>query len=605
MLETVDQRLRQREFLLQISRALTAQLDLTSVLNLVIDVAVDLLAGTSGLIALREDDGDMRVRAAAGLQPDVWPAFAGLLATPLPDGQALGRRLQEIAADTHLPLRQVIALPLAFRQTTVGVIYVFRAAVNVAFSPDDEQFLQAFADHAAIAVSNARLYEGVLREKQRLDAIIEQSADGVMILDSRWRITTFNRAMEQLTGWPRAEAIGRPCAEALAIETAQGVNICLVDCPLQRRPPESNPIVEGWITARDGRRRYVQSRYAVQRGPNGEFLGAIANVRDITHQKIEEETQNTFISVISHELKTPVSIIKGYAETLGREDANWDQATLRDGLQVISEEADRLAQQIGDLLEVSRLHAGGMRLELTEWSLPPLVARVVERFAGQAGEAFSFELRLPDDLPAVHADYERTRTVLENLISNALKYSPEGGVIRIAAHVNGDHAIVSVSDQGIGISSEEQAKLFQRFYRVDNRLRRETQGAGLGLFLSKAVVEAQGGRIWVASQPGRGARFSFTLPLATLRLPDLAAADDRPPAAQAGEPRTENRELRADRQPTTEDRVPIDDDIETAIAKVAPDDRPSITGHRQASDDAVEMAIAKAEDRGSKIEDRG
>jgi PAS domain S-box-containing protein len=522
MLET-DQRLRQREFLLQISRALTAQLDLSSVLDLVIDVAVELLAGTSGLIALREDDGELRVRAAARLPRDAWPAFAGLLATPLEDGRTLGRRLQEIAADTHLPLRQVIALPLVFRQATVGVIYVFRAAVNVAFSPDDEQFLQAFADHAAIAVSNARLFEGVLREKQRLDAIIEQSADGVMILDGRWRITTFNRAMEQLTGWPREEAIGRPCAEVLAIQTAQGVNICLVDCPLQRRPPELNPVVEGWVTARDGRRRYVQSRYAVQRGPKGEFLGAIANVRDITHRKIEEETQNTFISVISHELKTPVSIIKGYAETLGREDADWDSATLHDGLTVIGEEADRLARQIGDLLEVSRLHADGLRLELTEWPLPPLATQVAERFAGQAGEQFSFELRFPDDLPAVYADYERTRTVLENLISNAIKYSPEGGTIRIAGRPNGDHAIVSVADQGIGIAPEEQEQIFQRFYRVDNRLRREAQGAGLGLFLSKAIVEAQGGRMWVDSQPGRGARFSFTLPLATPRLPDFAA----------------------------------------------------------------------------------
>ena len=393
----------------------------------------------------------------------------------------------------------------------------------------------------------------MLREKQRLDALIEQSADGVMILDSRWRITTFNRAMEQLTGWPREEALGRPCAEALAIQTAQGINICLVDCPLQRRPPESSPIVDGWITARDGRRRYVQSRYAVQRGAQGEFLGAIANVRDITQQKIEEETQNTFISVISHELKTPVSIIKGYAETLGREDASWDQATLRGGLQVIVEEADRLARQIGDLLETSRLHAGGMRLEPSEWSLPPLVAQVVERFAAQVGEAFSFELRLPDDLPPLYADYERSRTVLENLVSNAVKYSPDGGTIRIAARADGQHAIISVSDQGIGIPPTEQSKLFQRFYRVDNRLRRETQGAGLGLFLSKAIVEAQGGRIWVESQPGRGSRFSFTLPLATLRLPTLD--DERPPTADQRQLAVVGfaPQLTDDRRPTTDD----------------------------------------------------
>jgi PAS domain S-box-containing protein len=521
MLEKPDQRLRQREQLLQVSRAITAQLDLTSVLDLVIDVAVDLLAGTAGLIALRDEDGSLRVGAAPGLPREIWPAFSALLVTPLEDRHALAQRLQEVALDTRLPLRQVIALPLVFRQIRVGVIYVFRAALNVAFTQEEQDLLKAFADQAAIAVSNARLYQSVLHEKQQLDALIEQSADGVMILDSRWRITTFNRAMERLTGWPREEAIGHPCAEVLAIHSAQGINICLVDCPLQRHPPDPNPAVEGWITARDGRRLYVRSNYAVQRGPGGEFQGALANVRDVTEQKIEEEMQSTFISVISHELKTPVSIIKGYAETLARQDAHWDDATLRDGLQVISEEADRLAQQIGGLLDVSRLQAGGLRLEMTDWALPPLAQQVVERFAGQAGEQFSFELRFPDDFPLVHADYERTREVLENLVSNAVKYSPDGGVIRIFGRAAADHAIISVNDQGIGIAPEEQAKLFRRFYRVDNRLRRDTQGAGLGLFLARAIVEAQGGRIWVESAPGRGSRFSFTVPLATPRLVDL------------------------------------------------------------------------------------
>lgn len=523
MLDSTDQRLRHYEFLLQISRAITAQLDLSSVLNRVIDVAVEFLAGTSGLIALRDDDGGaLRVQAASHLPREAWSAFDALLDTALEDERLLGRRLQEIALSTRMPLRQVIALPLVFRQTTVGVIYVFRAAVNVAFSHDDAQLLQAFADQAAIAVSNARLYQRVLREKQHLDALIEQSADGVMILDGRWRITTFNRAMEKLTGWTRGEAIGRPCAEVLAIQATHGANICLVDCPLQRRPTEAHPVVEGWITTSDGRRLYIQSRYAAQRGAHQEFLGAIANVRDITEQKVEEEMQSTFISVISHELKTPVSIIKGYAETLGREDAHWDHATVQEGLTVIGEEADRLARQIAGLLEVSRLQADGMRMDIGDWSLVSLVEQVVKRFATQVAGRFMFEMRFPDDFPAVHADYERTRTVVENLISNAVKYSPDGGTIRITGRVDDHQAIVGVVDQGIGIAPEEQAKLFRRFYRVDNRLRRETQGAGLGLFLSRAIVEAQGGRIWVESQPGRGSRFFFTLPLATPQLPDLS-----------------------------------------------------------------------------------
>lgn len=554
MLEKNDQRLRQRELLLRVSRAITAQLDLTSVLDLVIDVAVDLLAGTAGLIALPDETGALQVHSAQGLPRESWPAFRGLLGTSLDDRRSMGLRLQEVAGNTRLPLRQVIALPLTFRQTRVGVLYVFRAALNVAFTTEEQELLKAFADQAAIAVSNARLYQSVLHDKQQLDALIEQSADGVMILDSRWRITTFNRAMENLTGWPRDEALGRPCAEVVGITSPQGTNICLVDCPLQRRPPLLTPMVEGWIESRDGRRLYVQSRYAIQRGPAGEFLGAIANVRDITEQQIEAEMQNTFISVISHELKTPVSIIKGYAETLAREDAKWDEATLRDGLQVISEEADRLARQIGGLLEASRLQAGGQRLELTDWPLQQVAAQVVERIAAGAGEHFNFELRFPPDFPPVHADYERTRQVLENLVSNAVKYSPEGGTIRVAGRITAENAVVSVSDQGIGIPPEEQGKLFRRFYRVDNRLRRETQGAGLGLFLARAFVEAQGGRIWVESQPGRGSRFSFTVPLATPQLPDLGedeATSTVSPLVEVTTPLGSDRQITASDEKTT------------------------------------------------------
>ncbi len=527
MIESSDQRLRQREYLLRISRAITAQLNLVSVLSLVISYAVEMTAGTSGLIALYEEDSDeLRIRASAGLERGNWPAFARLLSLPLSEIPGRGEQLlREIAADIGITLRQMIALPLVLRDTPVGVIYVFRAALNVAFSADDRQVLQDFADQAAIAVSNARLYQSVLREKQRLDAMIEQSADGVMIIDSRWRITTFNKTMEQLTGWSREEAIGRPCAEVLGIRNLQGVNICLADCPLQRLPYAPNPVVEGRITTRDGRELYVQSRYAPQRGPQGQFLGAIANVRDITAQKQEEELQNTFISVISHELKTPVSIIKGYAGTLRREDVEFSVEQYREGLAVIEEEADRLARQIQDLLDVSRLTASGLRLDMSDFPIGTLAADVVRSFAATAGEQFQFELRFAEDMPPVHADHERVRQVLVNLVSNAVKYSPDGGTIRIGGWAEGDYAVCYVADQGTGIPPEEQEAIFRRFYRVDNRLARETQGSGLGLFLTRAIVEAHGGRIWVESKLGQGSRFMFTLPLGRRQLPEEVEGD--------------------------------------------------------------------------------
>jgi PAS domain S-box-containing protein len=521
MLNLPDHRLHLRENLLQISRAITSQLDLTSVLNLVIKVSVEMLAGTAGFIALYEENegaetDQLQIQASAQLPTDVWPLLNPLLDLPLIDAprEVEERVLREVAANTGLLLRQVVALPLIFRANPVGVIYVFRAALNVAFSSDDVRVLQAFADQAAIAVSNARLYQGVLSEKQRLDAIIEQSADGVMILDNRWRIVTFNRAMENLTGWSRSEAIGRPCAEVLDLRSPQGEPVCPNQCPLQQMAfDHESAIVEGRITHRDGREFYIQSRYAPQIGPANAFKGAIANVRDITEQKREEELQSTFVSIISHELKTPVSIIKGFAGTLRRDDATWSAETIRDGLGVIEEEADRLARQIQDLLDVSRLQTGWIHLEPTDWSLKMLAEEVIRNLALQHDDRFVFELRFPEDLPPVRADYERIRMVLTNLISNAIKYSPEGGTIRIGGYGRDEKAIVFVSDEGVGIPPEEQDRIFERFYRVDNRLRRETQGTGLGLFLSQAILKAHGEKIWVRSQVGRGSRFFFTLPL--------------------------------------------------------------------------------------------
>ncbi|PLS77119.1 MAG: histidine kinase [Chloroflexi bacterium] len=530
MFDLSDYQLRQRDYLLRISQAISAQLDLQAVLGLVVEYAVELVAGNYGFIALFEGSEDeLRIAVAHQITPDQYAAFKPLLqvlASGAASREQSGRELWLVAEQLGLPLRQMVGLPLLIRGRPIGMIVVFRAAVNVAFTVADRALIEAFASQAAIAVQNARLYQAAVQEQERLNAIIEQSADGVMILDRRWRITTFNRAMELLTGWSREEALGRPCAEVLGIHNEQDVNICLVNCPLQRLPRVPNPTAEGKITTRDGRERYVSSRYSPTYGPDDEFLGAIANVRDVTARKLEEQQQATFVSVISHELKTPVAIIKGYAGTLGRPDATWDEATLRDGLQVIEEEADRLNELIGNLLDVSRLQAGGLRLHLGPVDLPALTARLTQGLAATASDQFEFQLRFPPSFPPVHADEERIRMVLANLLSNAVKYSPQGGVVRVGGWTEGDQALIYVSDQGVGIAPEDQQRVFERFYRVDNSLGRQTQGAGLGLYLARAIVEAHGGQLRVESQPGRGSRFIFTLPLERRSLavdPDRAA----------------------------------------------------------------------------------
>ncbi len=535
MLESQDRRLRQRDYLLRLARAMAAQLDAEPLLNLVIAQAVELLAGNYGLIALINPASMLEIRAAYGLPPSGWPAFNDMLRVldlEGPQSPRLGGELATAANTLNLPLRQAVALPLVVGEEQVGILIVLRAALNVGFTNDDRQLLGAFVDFAAIAVNNAQLYAEAVAERSRLDEIIEQSADGMMMLDARWRIIRFNAAMERLTGWPRAEAIGRPCAEVLAIHNAQGVNLCLTVCPLQVYPPDAHPAIEGWVTHRDGHELYLGSSYSATRDAAGRFMGAVANVRDLTAQKREEELQSTFISVMSHELKTPVAIIKGYAGTLRRTDVQFDESTHQELLTGIEEEADRLGRLIGDLLEVSRMQAGGLRLHPSEWDLAELGGDVVSAFAATTDDRFEFQLRFDPEIPAVYADAERIRMVLNNLISNAIKYSPSGGIIRLGGWQDGSHVMAYVSDAGIGIAPDELAKVFSPFYRVDNRLARETQGAGLGLYLTKSIIEAHGGRIWADSTLGRGSRFIWTLPVAALSLPEVKPAAS-PPAATA------------------------------------------------------------------------
>jgi signal transduction histidine kinase len=180
---------------------------------------------------------------------------------------------------------------------------------------------------------------------------------------------------------------------------------------------------------------------------------------------------------------------------------------------VIEEESDRLTELIENLLTASRIQAErNLKLSVDDILLEGLAKRVIERFSTQT-DKHKFVLRFDADLPPVFADETRLRQVLDNLVSNAIKYSPEGGTVEIGARDDGNQIVVYVQDQGVGLSAPEQTRIFERFYRVDGALSRKTQGTGLGLYLSRAIVEAHGGRMWVESTPGKGSTFYFSLPL--------------------------------------------------------------------------------------------
>jgi signal transduction histidine kinase len=320
--------------------------------------------------------------------------------------------------------------------------------------------------------------------------------------------------MTRLTGWAAADAIGRQHDHVLRWARREpGPDLAEAEAGGWPLVGGSAPplYVEGDLLRQDGGLTPAGVSYAPLFDREGRLVNLIVDVHDITKFREAEQLKTTFISIISHELKTPVALIKGYAETLRREDAKWDAATVQESLAVIVEEADRLADLIEKLLDASRLQAGALKLNISEVALDQLAERLIAKFKTQS-EKHTLRAEFPADFPILLADEERLTQVLSNLLSNAIKYSPAGGQVLVRGRVEPEQVVVSVSDQGPGIAAPELPHVFERFYRGSSDLTRRVKGAGLGLFLAKAVVEAHGGRIWAESPPEQGTTFYFALP---------------------------------------------------------------------------------------------
>ncbi len=512
-----DFRVRQRDYLLEITRAITQELNLDKLLARILNISIEMLAGQAGLIALREPQGGWTVSASHGIPPAFLRHLDPLLAA-VPEHEEparfelpeINRLLQNLVRAASWGLLTGVVLPLIARRQVVGVILIFRNYQG-GFSANDTALLQSFADQAAIAVRNAQLYSLVHHEKQRLDAVLDSAADGILLLNPGNVIERCNPAFARMLGASPEEVVGKLHEDVVKFKDRKGVRT-LEQAEAGGWPltPNATLYVEGDLLRLNRLPLPVGITYAPLVSADDHLVNIVATVRDITRFREADELKSTFVSVVSHELKTPIALIKGYVSTLRREDVSWDREIVKDSLEVIEEEADRLAELIENLLDASRLQAGVLSINLADVDLPGLVERVASRMKTQSPN-HEIVLDFGEDFPVILGDEDRLAQVLTNLISNAIKYSPAGGEIRISGQVRPEQVILCICDQGPGIAPEDIPHIFDRFYRASESSR-TTKGAGLGLYLARAIIEAHSGRIWVDPRPGEGARICFSLP---------------------------------------------------------------------------------------------
>jgi len=340
----------------------------------------------------------------------------------------------------------------------------------------------------------------VTAERDRMAIVLASMGDAILVVDSEARVTMTNKAAEKVLQVPRDTAVGRHF-----IEVVRDYEIdALLQLCLEKREPQT-----GLVEVRS-----KKQLLGVIATPFQENSGCLVLVQDLTELRRLETVRRDFIANLSHELRTPVTSLKALTETLN-EGAIDQPSVARDFVSKMNVEVDRLAQMVQEMGELSRIESGEAPLKQSPVNIGDVAARVVKRLQAQADRAgLQVRLDIASGLPSVSADEARIEQVLVNLMHNAIKFTPPGGTVNIAAKADGDMLVVSVSDTGVGISADDLPRVFERFYKADRA--RAGGGTGLGLAIAKHVVEAHGGKIWVESVEGRGATFSFGLPLPSL-----------------------------------------------------------------------------------------
>ena len=555
----------------RVGEALAAGLDLSETLQIIVNVATEMTHAEIGCLELAGEQGELTVQATKGIDLEEWRARLSRRGDSL--GEAVLRtgqplRLADLRTEGDLyhenpfgdQVGAYLGVPLRLRGEVQGVLAVHDRHPG-RFTPAEVDMLCSFANQAAVAIDNARLFTALQRqvaelsaamsqnaalysrlqlEKDRLDAIFRSSSDAIFMADNQLRILAFNPAAELLTGWHADEAIGAQCADVFQCNHRPrghaGVgrpspSLCPMLKVIATREPI--PYAELTITTREGQTKDVAASYSFIPTSNDVGPCGVAIVRDISRLREVDRLKSEFVSMVSHDLRTPLAVIKGYAATLLNPLLTLDREREKRFIKGINDASDRLTRLIDNVLSVSRLEAGRFKLNPQVFDLYEVVQRVAASFRSSSSK-HQLLIQVPEVGLQVRADRDQIEQVLTNLVSNALKYSPEGGQVVIAGQARAHEVEIQVSDEGIGIPRAQLTRVFEKYYRGDSAVTKRVSGTGLGLYICKSIVEAHGGRVWVESEPGRGSTFHFSIP----RNPFPASDSGTAPISAAGTSQT-------------------------------------------------------------------
>ena len=431
------------------------------------------------------------------------------LAAAVPDlSAAIGELRRALLAAAGIGLAAALALGLALSRSGLRSLRELGEMLRAIASGQLERRLrwrirderqQLAEDLNAMAEALERRVQELSADGEQLRAVLEGMVEGVLVLGPDGRITLANRGLRELFGvWAAVE--GR-----LPLEVIRNAE---VDALLAEAADSREPLLRDVDVDADGAR--VAEVHAVPLRAGGRPAGVVAVFHDKTELRRLEAMRRDFVAHASHELKTPVTAIRGFAELLATRDMPEDQR--RKQLGIVRQNAERLAALIEDLLELSRIESGRLQLQPSDVDVRKVAATVLSDLGPMFAER-SIEATLDDGEPArAYVDARILERILSNLLDNAAKYTDPGGVVRIRLRPAGDRLRVEVQDTGIGIPESQQARIFERFYRVDAARSRALGGTGLGLAIVKHLVQASGGDIALESEPGRGSTFTVTIP---------------------------------------------------------------------------------------------